>query len=182
MRMGFSFFACSSLLFPSLPFPSLLHSPERCWTKCKSKGRPARNRIKENYIHVMCLFYSSKSYIKGERDTIIYYSTCYQLGYSRDNGHDIEQPGHCTMFSYSIRRTRREERREGRRWNVSRREASALHRRNVIGSVVFATGAANLFVAEYASDLVPRSHVSYSVSFFLGFPLPRGYFDAHSAY
>jgi len=45
------------------------------------------------------------------------------------------------------------------------------HRRNVIGSVVFATGAANLFVAEYASDLVPRSPRS-RILFSVGFLFP----------
>lgn len=58
------------------------------------------------------------------------------------------------------------------------------HRRNVIGSVVFATGAADLFVAEYASDLVPRSLV-YPILVRFPFPLDflsRGYSDAHSAY
>lgn len=57
------------------------------------------------------------------------------------------------------------------------------HRRNVIGSVVFATGAANLFVAEYASDFVPRSPIAYPI---LGrFPFPLDFFsraDTHSAY
>lgn len=102
-------FLCVLITIPLSPFSTVsLFSRSPCWTKCKSKEKkPGIENIKENYVYVMRLFYSPKSYIKGERDTIIYYSTCYQLGgHSGDNGHDIEQPGRCTMFSTRFGETR----------------------------------------------------------------------------
>lgn len=79
-----------------------------------------------------------------------------------DIGGDVSYDVFDSRLAAEGERTRGEEKRrdvtraheKSRRKKGGRARPSASHRRNVIGSVVFATGAADLFMAEYAPDPV----------------------------